>query len=136
MEVDLTKVSGSYVYKGEIKTWFNNNIALSYMFADNVLDIHFDRYIEKNCYDNTETIMPETLLVFVNCSDIFAWGCCDKQELSKKEIKNLFHHWYKNNIWGSAKWCCIQRNQKPQQHVIDEMKSSGCWDDDMENLGS
>ena len=77
-----------------------------------------------------------TTVLYVNCSDIFVWGCADAENLPNNEIKNLynFHIDPNNKGWGSDKWCCIRRNEQPQRPVIDRMKAEGAWDDVMESL--
>lgn len=133
MDIDLTKVSGSYVNNATVYQWFSDTVALGYLLLYDVCILDSGRYIEKD-WDGEETIRPNTVLVFVNCSDIFAWGCCDAEELPRPEIRNLFHMWYKDKVWGSTKWCCLQRKLRPQQPIIDDMKKDGSWDDEMESL--
>lgn len=71
----------------------------------------------------------------VVCSDIFAWACSDSEPLEYHELQDLYDMWIKNKTWGPAKWCCIKRNQKPQDPVVDAMKKAGAWNDEMEALG-
>lgn len=71
----------------------------------------------------------------VVCSDVFAWACSDVEPLEYHELQELYDMWLKDKTWGSAKWCCIKRNQKPQEPVIEAMKKHGSWDDQMESLG-
>jgi hypothetical protein len=77
----------------------------------------------------------ELIAVYVNCNDVFAWGCADAEDLPHDEIENLYRLWRADPHWGSAKWCAIRRKQQPQKPVIDAMKAAGSWDDIMENLG-
>ena len=32
----------------------------------------------------------------VNCSDIFAWGCSDGEEVTYEELQDLYDHWHKD----------------------------------------
>lgn len=73
--------------------------------------------------------------LFVNCNDIFAWACSDAERLPYEGIQSLYDMWLENKDWGPAKWCAIQRNQKPQGPVIDAMKNAGVWDEGMKALG-
>lgn len=68
------------------------------------------------------------------CNDVFAWGCADVEELPYSEIMPLWRAWKADKVWGTAKWCCRQRNMKPQQPVIRRMKEAGVWDEAMEAL--
>lgn len=58
MDIDLTKVSGSYVYKGSIETWFDEEVALAYLLLNDVVCISEGKYIEED-WDGTTTILPD-----------------------------------------------------------------------------
>jgi len=77
-----------------------------------------------------------TTVLYVNCNDMFAWACADAEDLPNDQIGTLYKMHMADKCWGSAKWCCIQRNQKPQPPVERDMRKDGVWDDVMENLGS
>ena len=64
----------------------------------------------------------------VNCSDIFAWGASDAEDLVFEELEDLFQHYKKDPIWGSAIWCIKKRNKKPQEPVFNKIKEAGIWD--------
>jgi hypothetical protein len=74
--------------------------------------------------------------LWVFCSDMFAWACADLEELplTSKDITELWQMWYADQKWGDIKWCCIRRNEQPQNPVIEMMKEAGSWDDVMEGL--
>ena len=74
------------------------------------------------------------LVTYVLCNDTFAWGCADGELLPYAEIANLYRMYMADNAWGSIKWCCLQRNQKPQKPVVELMKKNGSWDEIMEAL--
>jgi len=76
----------------------------------------------------------ETLVLFVICNDIFCWACADAEDITTNEIPVLYRMWEKDKVWGPIKWCCLKRNEKPQQPVEDSMKENGVWDDVMEKL--
>lgn len=64
----------------------------------------------------------------VNCSDVFAWGSADAEEMSYSEIVEVFDHWLKDNKWGPAVWCIKKRLTKPQEPVYNEIMKGGMWD--------
>ena len=68
------------------------------------------------------------------CNDIFAWACADGEDLPLDEVSNLYRMWEKDSKWGSAKWCCYRRKEKPQGPVVEAMKGDGSWDEEMEKL--
>jgi hypothetical protein len=112
------------------KEYCDNELALSVLLKKSVLFCNERYYSEsKDC----KSIGP-TIVIFVNCNDIFAWACADAECLPLDEIPVLYRMWERDKAWGPAKWCCIRRNEKPQEPVIDYMKSAGVWDDIMEKL--
>ena len=76
----------------------------------------------------------ETTGLFVNCSDLFAWGGADIEELPFDQIAALYKAWKADPRFGSSKWCCQRRNQRPQAPAERDMREAGTWDDAMEAL--
>jgi hypothetical protein len=76
----------------------------------------------------------ENISVFVNCNDIFAWGCADAEDLPHKDIENLWRMWRKDPSWGTAIWCIQKRKQMPQKPVEDLIRKAGIWDLDSMGL--
>ena len=79
-------------------------------------------------------VRPETIVLFMNCNDVFAWGCADAESIKLDEVPALYRLWRANKIWGPIKWVCMRRKQKPQGPVERDMKDAGQWDDEMEAL--
>ncbi len=75
-----------------------------------------------------------TIVLFVNCNDVFAWGCADSEDVSSGDIPSLFEAHMQDKRYGSDKWCCQQRQQKPQAPLEKMMREYGSWDDTMEQL--
>lgn len=73
-----------------------------------------------------------TTALFVNCNDVFAWGCADAEALPYDEILPLYRASRKN--WGATKWCCLRRKQRPQAPVEADMRRAGAWDEELEAL--
>ncbi len=76
----------------------------------------------------------ELIAIYVICNDIFAWGCADAQSLPYNKLEKLYEMWRKDKVWGTAVWCCIQRNEMPQRPVAEEIRKAGIWDLDALNL--
>lgn len=74
-----------------------------------------------------------TIILYVGCNDIFAWACADAEDLPYSEVPALYRMAAISN-WGSSKWCCIRRNEKPQAPVVEFMKKAEVWDAVMEAL--
>lgn len=77
---------------------------------------------------------PETLCLYVNCSDVFAWACSDAENITTDEILSLYKEVVKNPKWGSTIWVCLKRQEQPQKPIVDDMKKEGFWTDELESL--
>lgn len=113
------------------KEYCNEELALSILLKDDVI------FSNHRFYSMTKDGISDgkTTVLFVNCNDIFAWACADGEDLPHSEIGNLYK--MRKSVpgnWGSAKWCCIRRNEKPQRPVQEMMKKSGAWDETLEKL--
>lgn len=100
------------------------------------LDIDFitdEKGVVKGSKPSME-IAGRTTILFVNCNDLFAWGCADSEDLLNEEIGPLYKMHMSDPEYGASKWCCIKRNMKPQKPIVDRWKKAGRWDDQMEAL--
>jgi len=70
----------------------------------------------------------------VNCSDVFAWGAADAEDLKFNELEDLFQHYKKDHYWGAAIWCIKKRGYMPQKPVYDSIQKEGIWNLDKMNL--
>ena len=71
--------------------------------------------------------------VYVNCNDVFAWGCADLEPLPPSELERFLKLCLTHPA-GSTKWCCLRRNEQPQPPVKRNMIERGAWDDELEAL--
>ena len=69
----------------------------------------------------------------VNCSDIFAWGCADAEDIVFNEICELYEMWRKDEVWGAAAWCIKKRKARPQKPVEEAMIKAGYSIDELIN---
>ena len=111
------------------KIHFNTELALSILLYDEIIFANGRKYV-----DLDGKIAGSTTILFVICNDLFAWALADAEKLPYNEIENLYKMHKKDKIWGASKWCCIQRNMRPQKPIIDIMKKNGAWDEIMETL--
>ena len=74
------------------------------------------------------------LTAYVNCNDLFFWGCADAEPLRHEDIKEVFLMWHNDRKWGVLKWCCAKRNVQPQRPIRRDMVKDGAWDDAMAGL--
>ncbi len=76
----------------------------------------------------------KTMVVHVDCDDLFEWGCTDVEDLPREEIGNLYKMWKSNGRNGVNKWCCLRRKLRPQVPIVEQMKKDGFWDAELETL--
>ena len=101
---------------------------VAYLLSQNIIFIG-----EKEILHHGESL-GFTSCLFVCCNDVFAWGCADCENLPYGEINTLYDMCISDDIYGAVKWCCFQRNQKPQNPVVKMMKDIDEWDEKLENL--
>lgn len=76
----------------------------------------------------------DDVIVLANCSDVFAWGCSDAEEVDYRGIESLYDDWRKDPVWGTAVWCMRKRGEMPQAPVAARIRESGIWDIDAMGL--
>lgn len=80
----------------------------------------------------------DTIGLFVNCSDVFAWGCadCEPAPLVGWGEDEDFWRLYEmaRTDWGSAKWVALKRKLRPQKPVEARIRKLGLWDDEWDSL--
>ena len=127
-----------------IRRTFDDSKALSYLLRKDVLFLNTRPYIENPWAPKEKRVVSEsdTIVVFVNCNDVFAWGGADAETITgsdevnfeTNELYRLTSCVIDNEKWGSTKFACWKRNLQPQKPVANDMKKDGVWDDFMESL--
>jgi hypothetical protein len=77
---------------------------------------------------------PESIYLFVECNDVFAWGHADAEHLYTEDLLELYKLHMLNPNWGSVQWVSFKRNMQPQDSIIAAMKENGSWNDRLEAL--
>lgn len=67
----------------------------------------------------------DKITISVICSDIFAWGCADAEDIDHCDLKEVAEAHAKDPMWGVAAWCIKKRKQMPQKPVAERMKAAG-----------
>lgn len=140
MNYDINDLMGEFTYEyrnGEkvepyTEAWADESAMIVHMLLDETLWTREAHYVFNKGSKFEDS--GEGIVVFVNCNDVFAWGCADAEELPHDEVVNLFMEWHKSNRWGPVRWVCFRRNEKPQAPVARDMKAAGAWDERMEAL--
>jgi hypothetical protein len=85
-------------------------------------------------YPTIKELGKETIVLFVNCNDLFYWGTADCEHLTLGEVRDLFEAWRADPSWGVSIWCCKKRKLRPQVPIVKMMKEQGVWTDELEAL--
>jgi hypothetical protein len=75
-----------------------------------------------------------TIILMVDCSDVFVWGCQDAECVSLSDLPTLFKMYEENPKCGDVQWVCLKRNEKPQNPMVDWLKENNSWTEELENL--
>lgn len=124
----------------ESKYWFDidgkkvpdHEAMVAHLLEENVLFVNGRRYVSNE--KTNELSKNETLVLFLNCNDVFAWACADAEDVSYDELPELFRLYEVNSYCGPTQWVCVKRNQKPQKLIIDWLKLKNGWNEVMEAL--
>ena len=62
---------------------FNAQKALAFLLLEDQLFLNTRRYIENDWDPKEKQVVADkpTTVIFLNCSDVFAWGCADGEDL-------------------------------------------------------
>jgi hypothetical protein len=115
------------------ETYFDNKNALIILLTNTNL-IFLSNVVGKEQYEDEDRPNELVTGLYINASDIFAWGCADSEPISTKEISQLFLMWHHDKSWGCIKWLCKKRNRRPQSPIVANMKKDGAWCEFMNSL--
>jgi len=105
---------------------------VAHLLEENILFVNSRRYVSDE--KTNELSKNETLVLFLNCGDVFAWAYADAEDVSYDELPELFKMYEANPDCGPTQWVCIKRNQKPQTPIVKWMKEKNGWNDTLEKL--
>src|SRR4051812_11323049 len=108
-------IEGEYEFNGERDKWFSTENALAVLLAKDICFVSTLGYTAKGEPDEKPTCG-----IYVNCSDLFYWGCADGESITYNEIESLYRAW-KSGKYGVDKWCCLHRNLRPQVPMVEKM---------------
>lgn len=111
----------------------DEDLALAELLSAEIIFANCRPYVH-SWKDRGEEPDGRTVVLFVNCNDLFAWACADAEDLPLEEVPTLYKAWKAEGRWGVEKWCCRRRNQRPQPPVERQMREAGVWDAEMEAL--
>lgn len=129
---------------GRVFCW--DEKALSILLVEGIIFANSRDYIEwdkwvpdeenpgKFKHLDTYKVQDETIVLFVNCNDLFWWGSADAESFTIGEVEELYKMWRADKKWGVSKWCCKKRGMQPQLPIKEDMIKEGVWEDWMNNL--
>lgn len=141
----IEKIKSKLVSSGEHPSLKDENSDEAFLLAI-IDDLTYSPYLggRKDMFNvgtAVERLLEEGVLfigssmkVHVLCNDLFYWGSADGEDVSYKEIQEVWDLWEKDGYDGVSKWCCMKRNQRPQKPIEDDWKKSGFWNDELEAL--
>lgn len=112
-------------WEGEHLSEFSEQLALAVLLHESVIFLN-DHWRHESWPSEAKAVIS----LNVNCSDVFAWGCADAEEVPYRELSGLYHHWEKDAMWGPAVWCIKKRKARPQSPVEQRIRDAGIWDMD------
>lgn len=102
---------------------FDENLALAMLLNNEIVFLNSHWWMDK---------WPEgarnSIGVYCNCNDVFAWACADAEEVLYDELQDLYDHYLKDEGWGPAVWCIKKRKMMPQRPVRQAIEKEGIWD--------
>jgi hypothetical protein len=128
-----SEVYFTFTYQGKEETDFNPEKAIAQLVSNDVLFSNFRTYsYNKDKLTNDGT----TIVLFANCSDVFAWGCADAEDVSsEEELKSLYDYCEKYGGYeGRTIWACMKRKEQPQEAVAKYLKERNCWPKELDSL--
>jgi hypothetical protein len=131
--MDKSKVYSTHSYDGKKEVYFDEEQAILQLLTEEIL---FSNYRTHSSDDKKLTNDGKTIVLFLNCNDVFAWACADAEDVSSiEELKSLYDYCEKYGAWqGSTIWVCMKRNQKPQRSLEKMLKDNNAWPIEVEKL--
>jgi hypothetical protein len=125
MDWSRTNPDGSRVYPGmpDKEMIFEPEDALALMLLNEVISVN-DHWWKKEWPEDAKKLTS----LNVRCSDVFAWGSADAEDLYYKDIEPLYRMWKKDPNYGHEVWCIIKRREMPQDCVDKSIRAAGVWD--------
>lgn len=113
-------LAGDPVYGCDVKT------ALAQLLAADVVFPNSRVYLQENGEKAEETIV-----LFINCNDLFYWGCADAECFTYEEVAAVWEAWRDERL---SRWVCLRRKMRPQTPIEKEWREEGRWDEALEAL--
>ena len=117
--------------KPDVEIMFEQEVALSILLLTETVFLNNHWWMQDEGWSQDAC---KTTSLNVNTNDVFAWGVADAEEMTYSEIQDVYEHWERDPVWGTAVWACKKLNLMPQDPVTESIRASGIWDIDSMNL--
>lgn len=118
--------------------FFDAESAVAQLIENSILFVGYKTYTHKPRTENKNDVFTadgHTIILWVNCSDVFVWACSDAEDVgNEKELEELYNLCVDKPHWGSAIWCCMKRGEKPQRPVANYIKDCEEWTKELDSL--
>lgn len=107
---------------GETKHEYDEGEILAFLLTTGVI---FPNTLTLENVDEDEKLSNyarRSIGLYVNCNDLFFWGCAESIQLTYFDIKDVYDHYISSEL---DIWCCKQRNLMPQKPIADSMRKAG-----------
>jgi hypothetical protein len=132
IELLKKEVRWTFVYNdGRSEEVFEQETALAILLLTSNVFLNNHWWMEEEGW--SKEAAAKTISLNLNTSDVLAWGCADAHTLQHKEIKDVYDHWEKDPIYGTAVWYCKKMNMMPQPPLAERIRAQGIWN--IDNMG-
>lgn len=123
---------------GSGESFFVAEAAVAELLDAEVLFVNSRPYCELDFSKTPPAAQPQvaghTLVLFVNCNDLFWWATADAECCELHELPGLYDAWKAHGAVGVERWCCYRRKMRPQTPIEKQMRERGQWTPELEAL--
>lgn len=105
------------------------------LMKKDLMFVNYRPYVENPGEGIPEISKTQTMVAFVICNDLFAWGGADCENVENEEdLIAIWKEYKKDPINGTMIWCCKKRKMQPQFPIKRDWIKDGVWNDELEAL--
>jgi hypothetical protein len=118
-------VGGEHAYEKRTEAMEAHNNTLTELLQDRVAVSRFFKTLPDTVVDLildgciTITVNDDKCTMYVDCSDVFFWGCADAEEITVEQIPELLECYKQSQGLGGILWCAKTRQFRPQTAVYE-----------------
>ncbi len=120
------KINKDFFFQSGGKEHIKNHLVIADLLQKGILFANTRKYLELDGEPQEFTIV-----LFLICNELFNSGA-DAECINCSDLSDIYKASFEP--YGIDKWVCRKRNMKPQDEIVEDMKKSGHWDSEMDNL--